>query len=131
MRIRHDNSGRSPGWYLDKVEVRQGTRSHVFPCRQWLAKSEGDGLLSRELTPIGATLNLQMKSYTSVSALTMCFSRMCFSLSIFFLFALRGLSDAFVCVPGRFIAFRLSNKLFWLHGPYKYYKFDPTFGLLG
>jgi len=51
--IRHDNTGIGPGWYLDRVnvEIEGTTRKWMFPCAQWLDKSEGDGKISRKLTP--------------------------------------------------------------------------------
>ena len=47
----HDNSGASPGWFLDKVTVDDtGTgRIYTFPCGRWFAKDEDDGKISREL----------------------------------------------------------------------------------
>ncbi|KAG7241182.1 hypothetical protein INR49_025925, partial [Caranx melampygus] len=39
LRIRHDNSQASAGWYF-------------FPCKRWLAIDEDDGQLARELVPV-------------------------------------------------------------------------------
>ena len=50
VRIRHDNTGVGPGWYLEEVEVCEGKGVWHFPCRQWLDMEEGDGALVRELT---------------------------------------------------------------------------------
>ena len=51
LRIGHDNSGLSPGWFLDKVIVDdlETSRVYEFPCQRWLAKDEDDGQLSRDL----------------------------------------------------------------------------------
>ncbi|XP_063067192.1 lipoxygenase homology domain-containing protein 1-like [Engraulis encrasicolus] len=51
VRLWHDNSGPAPGWFLDFVEVRDELMDQTFrfPCRKWLAKSEDDGQLMREL----------------------------------------------------------------------------------
>ncbi len=51
--IGHDNFGRLPAWYLDKViiENRISKTRTVFPCNQWLAKYEGDRKIKRTLTP--------------------------------------------------------------------------------
>lgn len=51
LRIGHDNSGPSPGWFLDKVIVDDVTSNRVyeFPCQRWLAKDEDDGQISRDL----------------------------------------------------------------------------------
>ncbi|XP_064633987.1 lipoxygenase homology domain-containing protein 1-like isoform X3 [Lineus longissimus] len=51
IRIGHDNSGPSPGWFLDKVIVDdlELNRVYEFPCQRWFAKDEDDGKLSREL----------------------------------------------------------------------------------
>ncbi|XP_045923575.1 lipoxygenase homology domain-containing protein 1-like [Micropterus dolomieu] len=57
IRIGHDNRGVNPGWHLDRVEIRRllrkgkGSETVIFPCENWLAKSEGDGETVRELVP--------------------------------------------------------------------------------
>ncbi|KAM9810394.1 lipoxygenase homology domain-containing protein 1-like [Neosynchiropus ocellatus] len=53
LRIGHDNSGGSPGWFLDWVEIdapSQGQRLQ-FPCGRWLDKGEDDGAIVRDLYP--------------------------------------------------------------------------------
>uniref|UniRef100_F7CL93 Lipoxygenase homology PLAT domains 1 n=1 Tax=Ornithorhynchus anatinus TaxID=9258 RepID=F7CL93_ORNAN len=54
LRIRHDNSGNSPGWFLDRVEVTDQNNeiTYYFPCQRWLAVDEDDGQISRELVPV-------------------------------------------------------------------------------
>ena len=52
IRIEHDNGGRNPGWFLERVvitDLKDATVKFFFPCGKWLAKDEGDGLISREL----------------------------------------------------------------------------------
>uniref|UniRef100_A0A667Z1M9 Lipoxygenase homology PLAT domains 1 n=1 Tax=Myripristis murdjan TaxID=586833 RepID=A0A667Z1M9_9TELE len=59
IRIAHDNRGINPGWHLDRVEIRRllrkgkvdGSETTIFPCELWLAKSEDDGEIVRELQP--------------------------------------------------------------------------------
>lgn len=57
IRIGHDNKGVTPGWHLDKVEVRrlkedgETSTTYSFPCKRWLAKDEDDGSVVRELIP--------------------------------------------------------------------------------
>lgn len=57
IRIGHDNKGMTPGWHLDKVEVRrlkedgETSTTYTFPCKRWLAKDEDDGSVVRELVP--------------------------------------------------------------------------------
>ena len=47
----------TPGWHLDKVEVRrlkddgESSTTYTFPCKRWLAKDEDDGSVVRELIP--------------------------------------------------------------------------------
>lgn len=52
IRIGHDNSGPSPGWFLEKVEVvdDEKNKKYEFPCHRWLAKDEDDGETYRDLT---------------------------------------------------------------------------------
>lgn len=50
--IRHDNSGKNPGWYLDNVEITNldNKKKWLFNCNGWLAKDEGDGRIYRTIT---------------------------------------------------------------------------------
>ncbi|KAL6113992.1 loxhd1 [Pungitius sinensis] len=62
LRIGHDNSGGSSGWFLDWVEIdapSQGQRLR-FPCGRWLDKGEDDGAIVRDLYPA----ELQTELYT-------------------------------------------------------------------
>ncbi|XP_038600030.1 lipoxygenase homology domain-containing protein 1 isoform X2 [Tachyglossus aculeatus] len=54
LRIRHDNSGNSPGWFLDRVDITDQNNeiTYYFPCQRWLAVDEDDGQISRELVPV-------------------------------------------------------------------------------
>ncbi|XP_053910565.1 lipoxygenase homology domain-containing protein 1 [Cuculus canorus] len=54
LRIRHDNSGASPSWYLERVEIVDLKESitYYFPCQRWLAVEEDDGQIVRELVPV-------------------------------------------------------------------------------
>ena len=50
IRIRHDNSGEKPGWFLDQVTVStKGHGTWVFACHRWLARDEGDGRIDIEV----------------------------------------------------------------------------------
>jgi PLAT/LH2 domain len=51
VRIRHDNGGLRPGWFLDRVTVhREDTDEEwTFPCNRWLARDEDDGQIDRLL----------------------------------------------------------------------------------
>uniref|UniRef100_A0A8C7GXA2 Lipoxygenase homology PLAT domains 1 n=1 Tax=Oncorhynchus kisutch TaxID=8019 RepID=A0A8C7GXA2_ONCKI len=74
LRIGHDNSGGSPGWFLDWVEIdapSQGQRLR-FPCGRWLDNGEDDGAIVRDLYPNELQTELYMpfvpyeiKMYTS------------------------------------------------------------------
>ncbi|XP_076018180.1 lipoxygenase homology domain-containing protein 1 [Genypterus blacodes] len=54
LRIRHDNSQASPGWFLDRVEIldTKDDTMYYFPCKRWMAVDEEDGQLGRELVPV-------------------------------------------------------------------------------
>ncbi|KAJ8339353.1 hypothetical protein SKAU_G00361390 [Synaphobranchus kaupii] len=53
LRIGHDNSGGSAGWFLDWVEIDAPSMGQKlrFPCGRWLDKSEDDGAIVRDLYP--------------------------------------------------------------------------------
>jgi hypothetical protein len=51
VRIRHDNSGSRPGWFLDRIIILNETTQQewTFPCNRWLAVDEDDGQIDRIL----------------------------------------------------------------------------------
>jgi len=51
IRIGHDNSGPGPGWYLDKVIVKdiKENKEYFFLAGRWLAKDELDGAIEIEI----------------------------------------------------------------------------------
>ena len=53
IEIGHDNSGKKPGWYLEKVKITNVSDGQCwnFNCNRWLAKDEGDGSLKVCLYP--------------------------------------------------------------------------------
>lgn len=72
LRVGHNNAGRAPGWFLDKIVLRNltGGQEYVFPCGMWLAKGEGDGKLVRDLaleeSQDGKSIALKEKTYKYV-----------------------------------------------------------------
>lgn len=51
VKIRHDNTGKGPGWFLEKIMIMNPTAEQTweFPCHQWLATTAGDGKICRTL----------------------------------------------------------------------------------
>jgi hypothetical protein len=51
IRIRHDNSGFGPSWFLDKVIIRneKDQKDYFFLCGKWLSTSEEDKKIEREI----------------------------------------------------------------------------------
>ena len=50
LKIHHDNSGFSPAWFLDRVEVVDpDNETYVFHCERWIGKGKDDGKLERVL----------------------------------------------------------------------------------
>ncbi|XP_056680371.1 lipoxygenase homology domain-containing protein 1 [Monodelphis domestica] len=62
IRIGHDNTGKSPGWFVDWVEIDIPSlgKCLTFPCGQWLGKEEDDGAIYRDLF----CAELKTKTYT-------------------------------------------------------------------
>ncbi|XP_060469739.2 lipoxygenase homology domain-containing protein 1 [Panthera onca] len=62
IRIRHDNSGNRPGWFLDRIDITDMNNevTYYFPCQRWLAVEEDDGQLSRELLPVDESYMLPL-----------------------------------------------------------------------
>nr|CDS22644.1 lipoxygenase domain containing protein [Echinococcus granulosus] len=72
IRLRHDNSGPSPDWYLQEVIVSANEngdeRTYYFPCNQWLtATTDGSGRLLREFTAASTTRSRARSANISVS----------------------------------------------------------------
>ncbi|VDO04174.1 unnamed protein product [Rodentolepis nana] len=74
IRLGHNNSGPSPSWYVDKLEVESKESGSVveYPCNQWIGKSGqyGDAYvdLSSQLfssSPFGTSVFYEFKIYTS------------------------------------------------------------------
>jgi hypothetical protein len=55
LKLRHDNSGQDPSWYVEKVcvEDMESMVTYEFPCDHWLAVNEGEGSIVRLLTVQG------------------------------------------------------------------------------
>ncbi|XP_056259329.1 lipoxygenase homology domain-containing protein 1 isoform X1 [Seriola aureovittata] len=53
VRVEHDNSGLSPGWLLDRVEVTNTANgvTTIFLCGKWLDTKRADGQITRVLYP--------------------------------------------------------------------------------
>jgi len=51
IKLSHDNSGISPGWFVEHVTVEdmESMKTYDFPVGKWFSKNEGDGLISREI----------------------------------------------------------------------------------
>lgn len=53
VRVEHDNTGPSPGWLLDRVEVTNTSNgvTTIFLCRKWLDTKLADGQIVRVIYP--------------------------------------------------------------------------------
>lgn len=51
VRIRHDDSGEQPGWFLEYIKIRNedSDTEWSFPCHRWLSKADDDGRTDRML----------------------------------------------------------------------------------
>lgn len=49
IRVRHDNSGDKPEWYLDRVEILESDTKNkfIFSCNKWFAKTKFDSKIDR------------------------------------------------------------------------------------
>ncbi|XP_060092590.1 lipoxygenase homology domain-containing protein 1 [Heteronotia binoei] len=86
LRIRHDNTGSNPAWFLERVEIidTKEETTYYFPCQRWLAVEEDDGQVARELVPVAeafvkkdpnssssaATLGLEQKAQSTTFTVT-------------------------------------------------------------
>jgi hypothetical protein len=51
VNVRHDNSGLSPDWFLDRIEItdKHDRSKYTFLCERWLSKSKEDKQIERTL----------------------------------------------------------------------------------
>ncbi|XP_062503862.1 lipoxygenase homology domain-containing protein 1-like isoform X2 [Corticium candelabrum] len=63
IRIGHDGTGPGAGWFLEKVEVKEGQQCYLFMCQRWLSRTEDDGQIVRDLTLDGTAPLLDTTSY--------------------------------------------------------------------
>eukprot|EP00047_Mylnosiga_fluctuans_P014195 m.36272 g.36272 ORF g.36272 m.36272 type:complete len:2392 (+) comp5381_c0_seq2:48-7223(+) len=72
IRVGHDNSGPSPGWYVERIEVERPDplTTWTFPCDRWFAKDEDDGQIERELPVLGANGVVKATTTYTVSVAT-------------------------------------------------------------
>lgn len=49
VRIRHDNSGIKPGWFLERIEITDTTdnKKYYFICKKWLSRTRDDQRIER------------------------------------------------------------------------------------
>jgi hypothetical protein len=53
IRVRHDNRGQWPDWYLDGIIItnKNTGQQWIFSTYKWFSKTDGDGKIDRTLTP--------------------------------------------------------------------------------
>lgn len=62
VRVEHDNSGRAPGWFLERVvvtDLKDPKVKYFCPCSRWLSKDEDDGQISRDLVATNDLFSIQ------------------------------------------------------------------------
>ncbi|PAA54099.1 hypothetical protein BOX15_Mlig015709g1 [Macrostomum lignano] len=54
LKVWHDNSGKKPGWFLEKILIEdlQTKKNYVFMCDQWLAENKFDSRTMRVLPEV-------------------------------------------------------------------------------
>ena len=68
IKIRHDNSGRSPDWYLDRVEISDGNKKFYFNCLKWLSTTHEDQRIERVIKEkVLKLINSILKLFSSLT----------------------------------------------------------------
>jgi hypothetical protein len=53
IRVRHDNSGVFPGWFLERVEITtENDKKYIFECNKWFSYNIDDGKIDRVIREI-------------------------------------------------------------------------------
>uniref|UniRef100_A0A8C5N031 Polycystin family receptor for egg jelly n=1 Tax=Leptobrachium leishanense TaxID=445787 RepID=A0A8C5N031_9ANUR len=65
IRIWHNNSGKSPGWYLSRIKIENVFTKQVwyFICRRWLDVNKEDGLIERRFSPTDRSVPLKKMDF--------------------------------------------------------------------
>jgi hypothetical protein len=64
IRVRHDNAGLFPGWFLDRVEITtEDERKYVFVCNKWFSLNIDDGKIDRVIKEIVRVLVKKLEKY--------------------------------------------------------------------
>lgn len=64
IRVRHDNAGVFPGWFLDRVEITtEDERKYVFVCNKWFSYAIDDGKIDRIIKEIVRILVKKLENY--------------------------------------------------------------------
>lgn len=49
IKVRHDDSGMSADWLLDRVIIHDHKRTYTFICERWLSTSKDDKRIERSI----------------------------------------------------------------------------------
>ena len=53
IRVRHDNAGVLPGWFLDRIEITDlENKKFIFECKKWFSLNKEDGKIDRIIKEI-------------------------------------------------------------------------------
>jgi lipoxygenase homology domain-containing protein 1 len=59
IRVRHDNSGVFPGWFLERVEITtENDKKYIFECNKWFSYNIDDGKIDRVIREIVISSNI-------------------------------------------------------------------------
>lgn len=49
VRVRHDNTGVYPSWFLDRIEItdKLKKKTYYFNCQKWFSLAKDDGRIER------------------------------------------------------------------------------------
>jgi hypothetical protein len=47
IRVRIDNAGPYPSWFLDRIEISDSKKKWIFNSGQWFSSKKGDGKIDR------------------------------------------------------------------------------------
>ncbi|CAF3778487.1 unnamed protein product [Rotaria sp. Silwood1] len=73
LRIEHDNTGRGPGWFLDRIivtDLNNPTTKYIAICNKWLAKDEDDRQISRDLILNKQTSEIKRNNQYKITVFT-------------------------------------------------------------
>jgi hypothetical protein len=63
LKLRHDMTGQYTDWYLDFVQINDGSYNYTFDCNKWLSPHKDDQAVERVFIESNALLQFEFDNF--------------------------------------------------------------------